>query len=132
MASGALAIVEAWQEAVNAGCADRVRALSADQVLVLGPHGTGAIASEDLGEWMIRSGFSATPKRWFCGADGTVVVEQAARWMNPTGAEVSRSTVATHFKVEDERVVAIRRHAELPQALEDASLSLSDELEPRP
>lgn len=130
MTVGPLAIVEAWHSAVNGGSADRVRALCADQVLVLGPRGSGMIASAEFGDWMARSGFSAAPKRWFCGADGTVVVEQSARWDDAaaTGSVLGRSTVATHFKVDDQLVVAVRRHAELAPALVDAGLSVADEV----
>ena len=100
MAHGALAVVEDWHAALNDGSVERVRGLSADYVRVLGPRGSGMIAAEELGDWMIHSGFSATPERWFCGADGTVVVEQSARWSHrDTGVEAGRSTVATAFQV---------------------------------
>jgi limonene-1,2-epoxide hydrolase len=132
MTNGALAVVEDWHDAVNGASVDRVRALSADQVHVLGSRGSGVIASGDLGDWMIRSGFSATPERWVCGADGTVVVERSARWEDRrTGSEIGRSKVATHFKVEDRLVVTVRRHADLRHALEDAGLSLSNEVTER-
>jgi hypothetical protein len=122
MTRGALAIVDGWHAALNAGSADRVRALCDNQVEVLGPRGSGVIASSDLVDWMFRSGFSATPERWFCGADGAVVVEQSAQWKD------ARLTVATHFKVEQQSIVSIRRHADLTGALEDAGLSTSDEV----
>jgi hypothetical protein len=132
MAHGALAVVEDWHEALNDGSVERVRGLSADYVRVLGPRGGGMIAAKELGDWMIRSGFSATPERWFCGTDGTVVVEQSARWSDRDDAvEAGRSTVATAFQVKRQRVVAVRRHAELTNALEDAGLSLSDEVTAR-
>ena len=54
MTRGALAIVERWQNAVNDGCLERVRACSADRVHVTGPRGTGTIESSELGSWMIR------------------------------------------------------------------------------
>jgi hypothetical protein len=129
MSHGALAVVEAWHAAVNDGSPGRVEALSAAQVQVLGPRGSGTVASEDLGAWMTRSGFSAVPKRWFCGADGTVVVEQAARWEDPTtGSVTGQSTLATHFKVERQLVVTARRHVDLMAALDDGGLSLADEV----
>lgn len=97
---GALATVRAWQEAVNRGSVARVRELSADRIEVLGPRGAGLMDSGGFGVWMIRSGFSATPRRWFCGGDGTVVVEQAARWEDrATGAEQSRAVVGSLVEV---------------------------------
>jgi hypothetical protein len=129
MHRGALEVVETWHDAVNEGSARRVRASSAENVQVLGPRGSGTIASQELGDWMIRSGFSATPERWFCGGDGKVVVEQSALWTDrATGAELDRRTVATHFRVEHQLVVTARRHAKLIDALEDAGLSLADEV----
>lgn len=100
MSTGSLAVVEAWTEAVNAREATRVRELSADQIEVLGPPGAGPMPSKDLAAWMTRSGFSATPLRWYCGEDGTVVVEQAARWEDSmTGAERSTAGLATSDEV---------------------------------
>ncbi|MCP9490298.1 MAG: hypothetical protein MSC31_10545 [Solirubrobacteraceae bacterium MAG38_C4-C5] len=79
-----MAIVEAWHEAINATASKRARRLSAEQIEVLGPRGSSVLASSELAAWMTRSGFSATPLRWFRGADGSVVVEQAARWEDTT------------------------------------------------
>ena len=129
MRTGALAIVGAWQEAVNGGSAARVRELSADQIEVLGPRGAGLMDSDELGAWMIRSGFSATPLRWFCGGDGNVVVEQAARWEDrATGVEQSHAVVGSHFGVADGVVARIGRHDGLAATLAAAGLATSDEV----
>lgn len=85
--------------------------------------------SDELSAWMVRSRFSATPLRWFCGGDGSVVVEQAARWADPnTGAEQSTAVVATHFPVQGERVAYVSRHDDLTVALDAAGLAASDEV----
>ena len=84
MSTGPLAVVEAWMDAVNAREPTRVRELSTDQIEVLGPRGAGLMPSGELAAWMTRSGFSATPRRWFCGGQGSVVVEQSARWEDTT------------------------------------------------
>lgn len=133
MSMGSLAIVEAWQEAVNAGHATRVRALSAEQIEVSGPRGVGLMPSDELAAWMLRSGFSAAPLRWFCGADGTVVVEQSARWEDrTTSAEQSTAVVASHFRVADGLVARVGRHDDVTAALAAAGLAASDEVIARP
>lgn len=129
MSTGSLAVVEAWTQAVNARDAARVRELSADQIEVLGPRGAGPIASEDLATWMTRSGFSATPLRWYCGRDGTVVVEQAARWEDSmTGAEQGTAVVASDFRVGGGLVTRVGRHDDLLAALDAAGLAPWDEV----
>jgi hypothetical protein len=78
---------------------------------------------------MIRSGFSASPLRWFCGGDGTVVVEQLARWEDAaTGTEQGRSMVGVHFRVVDGVVAAVGRHDDLGSALAAAGLGASDQV----
>jgi len=85
--------------------------------------------SDELGAWMIRSGFSATPLRWFCGGDGNVVVEQAARWEDrATGVEQSHAVVGSHFGVADGVVARIGRHDGLAAALAATGLATSDEV----
>ncbi len=74
-------------------------ALSAPDLEVGGPRGT-VRGREVLGPWLTRAGLRATPLRWSCGADGTVVVEQDAVWADPsTGAERGRAVVASRFAV---------------------------------
>lgn len=130
MTTGALGVVDAWQRAVNDGSVTEAETLTADQVEVLGPRGEGRMPGRDVGAWMVRSGFRATPQRWFCGGDGTVVVELDARWVdNETGRERGRATVATHFKVEDGVVLRIARHDDgLEIALNAAGLQRADEV----
>ena len=130
MTTGGLGVVRAWQLAVNgASVADAV-ALTARQVEVLGPRGEGLMLKQELGDWMVRSGFTATPLRWFCGGDGTVVVEQDVRWVDrETGQERGRAVVASHFEVDDGVVSRIARHDKgLQAALDSAGLSSADEV----
>lgn len=130
MTKGEIGVVEAWQRAVNDGSATEVAALTADHVEVLGPRGEGRMPGRDLGAWMVRSGFRATPRRWFCGGDGTVVAELDARWVDKeTGHEHGRGTVATHFKVKDGVVLRIARHDDgLEIALNAAGLQRANEV----
>lgn len=77
---------------------------------------------------MSRS-FSATPPRWFCGQDGTVVVEQAARWRDTTtGTDQGNAIVASLFRVEDGRVARVGPHYDLDSALSAAGLCSGDEV----
>ena len=58
-----------------------------------------------LTDWLARAGFAARARRWFCGADGRVVVEQDARWSDPaTAAEQGRARVASRFVIRGEIV----------------------------
>ena len=67
---GALAVVEAWLDAVNEQDAAHVEALSNEQVEIVGPRGQGMMDRSVLGQWIARAGFTSQPVRWFCGADG--------------------------------------------------------------
>lgn len=74
MSVGSLAVVEAWLDAVNRGDGPSVERLSSEDVELVGPRGT-VRGRHVLSAWLTRSGFSAATRRWFCGADGSVVVE---------------------------------------------------------
>ena len=78
---------------------------------------------------MTRAGFSAKPLRWFCSADGSVVVEQIASWVDPvTDADLGSAPVASQFLVEGACVARYARHDALRQALAAAGLDESDEV----
>lgn len=98
MSIGALAVVAEWSDAVDRRDGRRLAQLSHDAVQVAGPRGT-VQGRQVLSDWLARAGFSARPRRWFCGADGSVVVEQDARWVDlGTGEELGRSVVAARFR----------------------------------
>ena len=130
--TGQLAVVEAWLDAVDRADAGVAMALCAPDVEVVGPRGT-VRGREVLGPWMARAGFTARPLRWFCGADGAVVVEQDATWVDPaTGAERGRAVVAARFLVVDGVIARFQRHDDgLPTALAAAGLRESDEVTAR-
>ena len=131
MGIGALAVVADWLDAVNDGDADRVARLSAEDVEVAGPRGT-ARGRAVLAGWLTRAGFAAQPRRWFCGADGTVVVEQAARWIDPaTGTDRGAAVVASEFHVGTSQIQRYARHDDLGTALANAGLHESDEVHAR-
>lgn len=123
MSIGSLAVVAEWLDAVNRGASRRVAQLSAEDVEIVGPHGT-VRGRQALSEWMTRAGFSADALRWFCGGDGNVVVEQDARWVDPaTSVERGRARIASQFLVDGACVARYARHEDLVHALAAAGLS---------
>jgi len=131
MSLGPLAVVEAWLVVGNCGDGQRVEDLSAEDVEIVGPRAS-VRGRQVLSGWMTRAGFSAEALRWFCGANGLVVVEQDARWVDQvTGAEQGRAVVASQFLIEGTRVVRYARHDNVHVALKAAGLGLGDEVTAR-
>jgi hypothetical protein len=97
----AIRVVERWHAAVNAKNADGVVATCADDIELAGPRGAGR-GHAAIREWLGRAGFSAKPKRWFCGGNGHVVVEQEAKWRERDGA--GSGVIASAFVVRDDRI----------------------------
>ena len=130
--TGQLGVVEAWLDAVDRADAAAATALCAPDLEVVGPRGS-VRGREVLAQWLARAGFTARPLRWFCGAGGSVVVEQDATWIDPaTGTERGRAVVAAQFLVADGRIVRFQRHDDgLPAALAAAGLGESDEVTAR-
>jgi len=111
--------------------AGRVEDLSAEDVEIVGPRGI-VRGRQVLSEWMTRAGFSAEVLHRYCGADGRVVVEQDARWVDQgTGAEQGRAVVASQFLVEGTRVARYARYDNVSVALSAAGLDSSDEVTAR-
>ena len=128
MGTGALAVVAAWLDAADRRDGPRLELLSAADVEVVGPRGS-VRGAHVLSQWVARAGFSSEPLRWFCGGDGTVVVEQDARWVDvATGAEQGRAVVASRFSVHGARVARYARHEHLDGALAAAGLRADDEV----
>lgn len=123
-------MVEEWLEAVNRADGRRLEELTHQQVEIVGPRSSATTDRGVLSEWLTRSGFSAETLRWFCGADGDVVVEQDARWVDTaTGVEQGRARLASQFVVRGAQVAKYVRHDEgLASALAAAALAESDEV----
>ena len=123
----AIAMVAAWHDALNAGAVERLLALSAGDIEVGGPRGTGR-GTDLLREWIGRAQIRIEPRRVFA-RDGTVVVEQAASWRAPdSGEQTPPQPAASVFRVRDGRVSSVIRHGNLPAALAAASLDESDQV----
>ena len=122
-----LAIIESWHRAVNASDAAAAGALCADDVEVGGPRGA-ARGRAVVVEWVDRAGVRLEPVRWFCGASGAVV-EQDARWADAaTGALSEPVRLATAFGVDGGRITRVLRHPDLRGALAVLGLTASDEV----
>jgi hypothetical protein len=64
-----------------------------------------------LQQWLARAGFTSQALRWFCGADGRVVIEQQAQWHDmTTGEPQDRLVIGSEFVVRDDRVTRYVRH----------------------
>jgi hypothetical protein len=122
-----LATVAEWHEAVNTGAADRAGALCTDDVAVGGPRGTGRGRAE-LVEWVRHAGIRLEPVRWYCGAAGAVV-EQDARWRDPTtGALGEPVRLATAFGFAGGRIAQVLRYPDCPSALAELGIDSADEV----
>lgn len=122
-------IVGEWHEALNAGDADRLVALSRPDVEVGGPRGTGR-GTELLREWVARAGIRIEPQRTFRRA-GTVVVEGEARWRDAeTGRMGTGQVLGSVFVVRGGLVSRVVRYPDLASALLAAGLDESDETRP--
>jgi hypothetical protein len=121
---GDSAVVEAWLAAVNDQDARQLEALTNEQVEIIGPRGQGVADRRVLGAWLARSGFQAAARRWFCGGDGRVVVEQLAQWHDvATGAQQDQRVIGSEFTVHASRVARYVRHdAGVSDALAAAGL----------
>lgn len=114
-------VVEAWHEALNAGDAERLVALSHPDVEVGGPRGTGR-GTGLLREWIARANIRLEPRRVF-QREEMVVVEEEAEWRSPDTEEIIGSqTLASVFVVRGGRVTSVVRHDDLTSALTAANL----------
>lgn len=120
----AVAVVRAFERAVNAGDADQVVGLAAQNVEVGGPRGRGH-GRELLREWVERAGIHLRTRRIF-QREGVIVAEQDARWGD--GGEAEEHTIATEFVVRDGRIEAVIRHDDVDTALSAAGLDAADEV----
>ena len=118
-----------WHEALNAGDAGRLAALSHPEVEVGGPRGA-ARGRRVLEDWVGRANVTLEPLRLY-GRGRTVVVEERATWHDArTGETAGEATVATVFGLAGGLVAGIFRHEGLEDASEGAGLDASDRVEP--
>jgi hypothetical protein len=97
-------VVAAWHAALNAGDVDRLAGLSAEDVEVGGPRGSGR-GAELVREWFGRANIRLEVVRTELRGR-SVLVEQCASW-----GEGEPQIVASTFLVRDGRVASVIRHS---------------------
>lgn len=127
-APASVSIVESWQEAANRQDVEQLLTLSAPDIEVAGPRGSG-FGHALLREWLARAGLQLTTLRTFARCDA-VVLEQRASWHDPqTGAVTGDAVLASAFCIGGQGQVArVARFERLGDALDAAGLDLRDEI----
>jgi hypothetical protein len=121
------ALVQAWQDAANHQNSDRLVELSAPDIEVVGPRGSGH-GYQLLREWLGRAGLHFTTLRAFA-RDNVVVVAQRGVWRSvETGEVTGERDLASRFRIDSQRVVQCARYDTLDVALDEAGLHYSDEI----
>jgi len=122
-----LAIVQAWQDAANDQNVERLLALSAPDIEIVGPRGSG-YGHQLLRDWLARAGLTLTTLRAFVsGAD--VVLADYGLWRYVDSGEVNgEAEIACRFRVADGRVALFARYDDLDDALAAAHLTPADEI----
>jgi hypothetical protein len=121
----AVAVVQAWLDAANQRESERLIDLSAADIAIVGPRGTG-YGHQLLREWIERAGLELTTERVFVRG-GAVVVAQRGVWRSlETGEVRGEQQVASRFVVKDGRVALIARYDSLDEALAAAGVGEGD------
>jgi hypothetical protein len=120
-------LVQAWQDAANSQNIDRLVELSAPNIEVVGPRGSG-YGYQLLRDWLARAGLHLTTLRAFM-RDTVVVVAQHGVWRSVESGEVTgERDLASRFRVDDHHIVQFARYDTLDAALLEAGLHDSDEI----
>lgn len=126
--STSLRVAQAWQDAANAQDIPRLLELSAPNIEIIGPRGSG-FGHQLLMEWLARAGLTLTTQRAFARGE-MVALEQSGVWRDLATGEVrGERTLASTFRVNDQQqVAAFARYDSLAEAgLAAAGLAASDE-----
>ena len=119
-----VAVVAAWQDAVNHHDLVALLQISDPEIELVGPRGT-ASGHAVLAEWLDRAGLRIEPMRVF-ERGAAVVVEQHGTW-RADGNVIGEATIASRFRVDNQQVTVFQRYDDLGTALEDAGLTEDDE-----
>lgn len=121
-------IVLTFHEQFNAGRVDDVLALATEDVTVGGARGRGQ-GRPLLDEWVRRKTTTLTPQRWFM-KDDVVVVEELVEWRSRDSGKVTDSTLwGMAFTVQDGKIAAIGRYADVGEAVTSSGMMPTDEVE---
>jgi ketosteroid isomerase-like protein len=122
--AGEIDVVRAWHAALNAADVEKLLELSAPDVEVGGPRGSGR-GADLLREWVARAAIQLEPGRVYA-RPGTLVFEQIARWRAEDGTLTEPQMVASVFRVAAGKATSVLRYPDLPAALTAANLSEAD------
>ena len=128
MSTSPVDVVLRWLEAVNAGDVERVLALTAADVRLVGPRGI-AVGHPTLRQWLTHAGASFATHAVYARGPAVVVAQQGV-WRDEAGAVRGTADVATRFRVAGHRVAELQRYDGLAEALGAAGLAASDEALP--
>ncbi|MDF1505824.1 nuclear transport factor 2 family protein [Roseisolibacter sp. H3M3-2] len=117
-------VVRAWLAAVNAADADAALALTAPDVVLVGPQGA-AQGHAVLRAWIGHAGARFATHALYARGDA-VVAAQRGTWRDPAGATLGDADVATRFRVAEALVAELERHDALDDALRAAGLTTAD------
>jgi hypothetical protein len=121
------ALVQAWQGAANDQNIALLVELSASNIEVVGPRGSG-YGHQLLRDWLSRAGLHLTTLRAFAH-DNVVVIAQHGVWRSvETGAVTGERDIASRFQVDGQLIVQFARYDSLEVALDEAGLHFSDEM----
>jgi hypothetical protein len=109
-----LSVVRAWQAAITAADVEAALALSAPDIFVGGPRGSGR-GPQLVRDWVARTGLTLEELALY-PANGCVIAEQRATWNLPNGTASTR-LIATVFVVSDDRVTSVVRYDSVDDAL---------------
>ncbi len=122
-----LQVVREWQEAVNNRDLERLRAVSAAAIAIVGPRGVGH-GFELLADWLGRAGLGLETTRSFVRGDAVVMEQQGVWSAIENGERRGAATVASAFRVAEGRVIWYARHDTLAAALGAVALTAADEV----
>lgn len=125
MSPDPLRTVNDWLAAVNAGDVEGALALTAPDVLIVGPRGA-ARGHEVLRAWMGHAGATFQTREIFAAGNAVVVAQHGVWRDGETGVIRGEADVATRFRVADGRVAEMERYDALSNALQAAALTDSD------
>ena len=116
-----------WVELSNQSNLEGLSEVTANELEVVGPKGTGVIDHKELGEWLKRANLKlVTINRYV--KDQFIVLEQQGTWLNPDNTIRGQATVFTVLKIVDKKVNFLARYDNKQKAFEVSGLSDEDKI----
>ena len=120
-------VVQQWQDAINQQDVERLLELSAPDIEIVGPRGSGH-GHQLLRDWLARAGLRLTTLRTFSRGDAVVLFQHGVWHAADTQQVIGEVDVASRFRVQDAKVIQFARYDNLGEALAAAGLSEDDEV----